>query len=80
MKKYNAIISFVLIIFCYSVGYSQKITTGIYSGVNFSDIQGQDFGGKWESKPGPVQGIYLKLVTRQILRTSDRTWLLYSLL
>ena len=27
--------------------------------MNFSDIQGQDFGGKWESKPGPVQGIYL---------------------
>jgi opacity protein-like surface antigen len=27
--------------------------------VNFSDIHGQDFGGKWKSKPGPVQGFYL---------------------
>jgi hypothetical protein len=59
MKKYNAFISFILIIFCHSVSYSQKITTGIYSGINFSDIHGQDFGGKWESKPGPLQGFYL---------------------
>ena len=48
-----------LLVLCNSVGYSQTITTGIYSGVNFSDIHGQDFGGKWKSKPGPVQGFYL---------------------
>jgi opacity protein-like surface antigen len=27
--------------------------------VNFSDIHGQDFGGKWKSEPGPVQGLNL---------------------
>jgi hypothetical protein len=27
--------------------------------VNFSDVHGQDFGGKWKSKPGPVQGFNL---------------------
>jgi hypothetical protein len=59
MKKYSAFICFLLIISYQTVSYSQKITTGIYSGVNFSDIHGQDFGGKWESKPGPVQGFYL---------------------
>jgi hypothetical protein len=47
-----------LIIFCHSVSYSQEITIGIYSDVNSSDIHGQDFGGKWESKPGPVKGFY----------------------
>jgi hypothetical protein len=27
--------------------------------VNFSDIHGQDIGGKWKSKPGPVQGLHI---------------------
>jgi hypothetical protein len=44
------------IIFCHSVSYSQEITTGIYSDAHFSDIHGQDFGGKWGYKPGTVQG------------------------
>jgi opacity protein-like surface antigen len=35
------------------------MSTGIYSGVNFSDIHGEDTGGKWKYKPGPVQGLYL---------------------
>ncbi len=48
-----------LIFFCTSVSYSQNFITGIYSGVNFSDIHGQDFGGKWEPKPGPTQAFYL---------------------
>jgi len=59
MKHFNTFICIFLIIICHSVGYSQNISTGIYSGVNFSDIHGQDIGGKWESKPGPVQGFYL---------------------
>jgi opacity protein-like surface antigen len=48
-----------LMLFCSSAVYSQTITTGVFSGVNFSDIRGQDFGGKWKSKQGPVQGFYL---------------------
>lgn len=41
----------------YTISYSQGLETGIYSGVNFSDIHGQETGGKWSPKPGPVQGI-----------------------
>jgi hypothetical protein len=59
MKNPKTRVFLFLILFCSSVSYSQKITTDIYSGVNFSDIHGQDFGGKWQSKPGPVQGFYL---------------------
>jgi hypothetical protein len=59
MKNSKPLFFLFLMLLCSSVGYSQTITTGIYSGVNFSDIHGQDFGGKWKSKPGPVQGFYL---------------------
>jgi Outer membrane protein beta-barrel domain len=59
MKYYRYFILLFLINHCTLVSYSQKITTGISSGVNFSDIHGQETGGKWKSKPGPVQGFYL---------------------
>jgi opacity protein-like surface antigen len=59
MKKSIAFICFVILISCYSVIYSQKTTIGIYSGVNLSDIHGQNNYGKWGSKPGPVQGFNL---------------------
>jgi len=59
MKYFNALACIILAICCHSVIYSQKITAGIYSGINFSDIHGQDIGGKWSFKPGPVQGLYL---------------------
>ena len=59
MKYYKVLTCLFLLVLCNSAGYPQTITTGLYSGVNFSDIHGQDFGGKWKSKPGPVQGFYL---------------------
>lgn len=59
MKHFNTWTCFILIVFCYSVSYSQGINTGVYSGVNFSNIHGEDIGGKWVSKSGPVQGFYL---------------------
>jgi hypothetical protein len=59
MKQFRNLLLICLIININSVSYSQKITTGIYSGVNFSDIHGQDIYGKWSYKPGPVQGISL---------------------
>jgi hypothetical protein len=59
MKRHYIIICFLSFISFPVICYSQKITTGFYSGVNFSDIRGQNFGGEWESKPGPVQGIHL---------------------
>ena len=59
MKNYKTIVFAIFIICSQSVIHSQNITTGICSGMNFSDIHGQDIGGKWESKLGPVQGLSL---------------------
>jgi hypothetical protein len=58
MKHLISCILLLLIIDCTSIGYSQGFESGIFSGVNFSDIHGQENGGKWKSKPGPVQGFY----------------------
>jgi hypothetical protein len=53
-------IAFLLLLSCSNEDvYSQYFTAGIYSGMNFSDIHGQDFGGKWSSKPGPSEGFSL---------------------
>lgn len=59
MKKLCAPVLALLLIGCSLVSYSQKITTGVYSGINFSDIHGQDFGGRWVAKPGPSEGLSL---------------------
>ena len=53
-------IAFLLLLTCSNEDvYSQYFTAGIYSGMNFSNIHGQDFGGKWSSKPGPSEGFSL---------------------
>ena len=67
MKNPKTWFLILIAVFLSSISYSQKITTGIYSGVNFSDIHGQDIGGKWKSKPGPVQGLYLGLALSKSL-------------
>jgi len=59
MKNFKLSIILLLLLLCYSVSYSQSFTTGITSGINFSDIHGQDVGGKWCSKPGPSEGLSL---------------------
>jgi opacity protein-like surface antigen len=48
-----------LILFSNSAIYSQSLTTGIYSGVNFSGIHGQDATGKWSSLMGLSEGAYI---------------------
>jgi hypothetical protein len=55
MRKVKFFLLFFLIAGFNSVSYSQKLSAGIYSGVNFSDIHGQDINGKWKSKPGPSE-------------------------
>lgn len=57
MKLFISFIVSCLMISFHSVCYSQKFTAGIYNGINFSDIHGQESFGKWRSKPGPVQGL-----------------------
>jgi opacity protein-like surface antigen len=59
MKKSKLLFCLLLLLFCNSIIYSQTITTGIYSGINFSNIHGQDPGGKWGSKPGLSEGAYI---------------------
>lgn len=49
----------LLILFCSTFSYGQNISTGLYSGVNFSNIHGEEAGGRWKTKPGPVQGFNL---------------------
>jgi hypothetical protein len=58
--KYIKILSVLLLATCcLSPIYSQHFTAGINSGLNFSDIHGQNTGGKWKSKPGPAESFYL---------------------
>ena len=59
MKKLKLILFLLLLIGGSICAYSQKVTAGFYSGINFSDIRGRDFGGKWSSKAGPSEGFYL---------------------
>ena len=59
MKNYPCLVCFILLISSNSVSYSQKFSAGVYSGINFSDIHGQQSYGRWYHKPGPVQGVYL---------------------
>lgn len=59
MKKLYALICFFLIISLHSVSYSQKLSAGFVTGINFSDIHGNSYSGKWKYKPGPLQGITL---------------------
>jgi hypothetical protein len=67
MKKLNVAVLLCFAIIFQSVGWSQGITAGISSGMNLSDIRGQDIGGKWCHKPGPVQGLFLGYSFNKIL-------------
>lgn len=59
MKKCSLFFCLLLILFSNSVIYSQTLTTGIYSGINFSGIHGQDATGKWSSSLGLSEGAYI---------------------
>ena len=57
MKYFYAFICSILIISLPSVTYSQKLSAGFITGMNFSDIHGNSITGKWKYKPGPIQGV-----------------------
>lgn len=44
---------------CFQVSYSQELSAGSSTGINFSDIHKNDIIGKWKFKPGPTQRIFL---------------------
>jgi hypothetical protein len=78
MKKLRiSLICLFLFLYC-TDGWSQKITTGYYGGVNISDIHGGTISGKWKFKPGPVQGLYLDYSFNRIF--GFRTGINYSTL
>ena len=77
--KLFAFLSFFVILSGISINcYSQKFSTGIMGGVNFSDIHGEFTKGKWQSKPGPVIGIFGSYSFNRII--SLQTGLDYSAL
>lgn len=57
MNSFKTCSVLLLVLSFSSVSFSQNITTSVYSGINFSDIHGQDIGGKWASKPGTSEGL-----------------------
>lgn len=59
MRKSFVIICIILLTGFIPSGYSQRLTAGYISGINFSDIHADSYSGKWKYKPGPVQGIAL---------------------
>ena len=58
MKPFHAfILSCLLIVLSVQV-YPQKLAVGFASGINMSDIHGNDPYGLWKTKPGPSAGIF----------------------
>jgi hypothetical protein len=60
MKCYSYLFCFLLLVSSNTISYSQKISAGVYTGINYSDIHGQESSGRWYHKPGPVQGVYIE--------------------
>jgi len=67
MKKVFGLVIFYFVIGICSVSYSQKFEAGISSGLNFSDIHGQDIGGKWSTKQGPTQWVNFQYSINKVL-------------
>jgi hypothetical protein len=58
MKNLRIFVFSILIISCWSTGFSQRFSTGFTSGINVSDIHTTGSSGKWKSKGGPQVGIF----------------------
>ncbi|HUS86328.1 MAG TPA: outer membrane beta-barrel protein [Bacteroidales bacterium] len=67
MKQFCALILAFLLSAAFSVSYPQKLSVGFHSGMNLSDIHGNDYSGKWKFKPGPLEGIFIDYsITRDL--------------
>ena len=65
MKKFlNCILMSVL---CLSFIHAQKLTTGILSGSNYSNLKGENENGEWKTKTGSVSGIWFNYAFNPIL-------------
>lgn len=56
--KTKYILAFLFAYFSFFTVNAQKITIGIENGINFSNLYGDFYDGKWDSQPGPVSGIF----------------------
>ena len=66
--KHIIVVLCIIALFSYSLpGYPQKFTTGLISGVNFSNLHGELTTGKWQGKPGPVSGIFFNYSFKPLL-------------
>ena len=63
----RVLIVIVLLSFLMSGIYAQKLTTGILSGSNFSNLRSNNESGEWKSKMGSVTGIWFDYAFNQLL-------------
>jgi hypothetical protein len=78
MKNIKTLIILIILTFHFFTGKSQELSTGFFSGLNFSDIHGNDISGYWKFKPGPVTGIFIDYSLNKVL--GIQTGLNYSAL
>jgi hypothetical protein len=81
MKALIKMLLFILILSFEFHAYSQIFETGIYSGINFSNAQGDVYYGKWLHKKGPVNAAYfnVKLLKNLSIQTEvDFTTITYE--
>lgn len=57
MKSSRAFALIVLLFVMPGGTFAQKLSLGLYSGINISDIHGNNPSGYWKFKPGPVSGL-----------------------
>ena len=72
-----------LIFFLFSGIYAQKITVGLQNGMNFSNLQSENTYGKWKSKTGNINGIFVDYSLNKVLSVGtgfDFTSLYYQFL
>ena len=67
MKKLRTFYFFLLLVSSYSVNYSQGLSAGFLSGINFSDIHGNSGSGKWNFKSGAVESIFINYSLNKML-------------
>jgi len=67
MKQLYALICFFIVISCNSVSYSQGLSAGFLSGINFSDIHGNYCSGKWKYKSGASESIFIDYSINKVI-------------
>lgn len=67
MKPHALLIVLLLFLFTDAELQSQRLSAGIRTGVNFSDIHGNGYSTLWKTKPGPQQGLFIDYSLTKVL-------------